>query len=73
MSDNLDEMINKIKNNSADENRKLAENLKNNLTDEQKSSLEKLMSDSNLMQKLMNNSKVQEIIRKLGGDGNGHQ
>lgn len=73
MPENIDEMIEKIKNNNADENRRLAENLKNNLSPEQKSSLDRLMNDSNLMQKLMSNSKVQGIMKKLGGDSNGHK
>lgn len=73
MSENMDKMIDKIKNNSAEENKKLAQELKNGLSDKQAEALNKLMSDSSLIKKLLESDKVNEIMKKIGGDKNGHQ
>lgn len=73
MSDNLDEIINKIKNNTAEENKALANNLQDNLNAEQSAMLNGLLSDSELMKKLMASDAVKNIINKIGGESNGHQ
>lgn len=73
MPENIDEMINKIKNNSAQENKKLVEDLTGNLSQEQKTALDKLMSDKSLLQKIFNNEKVRDLMNKIGGDANGHK
>lgn len=73
LSDKIDEMLDKINNGSAEENRQLAEKLSRGLSSEQKKAVERLLSDSNLMKKLSENEKVREIIKKFGGDVNGHQ
>lgn len=73
MSDNLDNIINKIKNNSKEENKQLAQEMKRNLTEEQTQSLNKLMSDKELVKKLFACEQVQQIIKKIGGDNNGYK
>lgn len=73
MPENIDEMINKIKNNSAQENKKLVEDLTGNLSQEQKTALDKLMSDKSLLQKIFSNEKVRDLMNKIGGDANGHK
>lgn len=73
MSDNINNIINKIKNNSKEENKKLAENLKNSLSDEQAHSLESLMSNQELIKKLLESDEAKNIIKKLGGDENGYK
>ena len=73
LSDKIDEMLDKINSGSAEENRQLAEKLSRGLSSEQKKAVERLLSDSNLMKKLSENEKVREIIKKFGGDVNGHQ
>ncbi len=73
MPENIDEMINRIRNNNEQENKKLAEDLTNSLSQEQKTALDKLMNDKSLLQKIINNEKVREIMNKIGGEQNGHQ
>ena len=73
LSDKIDEMLDKINNGSAEENRQLAEKLSRGLSPDQKKAVERLLTDSNLMKKLSENEKVREIIKKFGGDVNGHQ
>lgn len=73
MSDNLDDIINKIKSNSKEENKKLAEEMKNNLSDEQSQSLAKLISNKELIKKLLSSDEAKNIIKKLGGDNNGYK
>lgn len=73
MSDNIDEMINKIKNNSADENKKLADELQSNLSKEQSEKLGSLLSNKELMNKLMASDAVKNIMNKLGGDSSGNK
>ncbi len=73
MSNNIDDIIGKIKSNSADENRKLAEQLKSNLSQSQTEALNNLMSNKDLMQKLLSSDAAKNIINKLGGDKNGHK
>lgn len=73
MPENIDEMINRIRNNNEQENKKLAEDLTNSLSQEQKTVLDKLMNDNSLLQKIINNEKVREIMNKIGGEQNGHK
>lgn len=73
MADNLDNIINKIKNNSKEENKQLAQEMKRNLTEEQAQSLNKLMSDKELVKKLFASEQVQQIIKKIGGGNNGYK
>ena len=73
MPENIDEMINRIRNNNEQENKKLAEDLTNSLSQEQKTALDKLMNDNSLLQKIINNEKVREIMNKIGGEQNGHK
>lgn len=73
MSDNFDELINKIKNNTAEENKKLADNLQQHLTSEQSAKLNELLADSGFIKKIMSSDAVKNIINKIGGECNGHQ
>ena len=73
MPENIDAIINKIKNNNEQENKKLAEDMANSLSPEQKSALSKLMNDKSLLQKIFSNEKFREIMNKIGGDVNGHK
>lgn len=73
MADNLDNIINRIKNNSKEENKQLVQEMKRNLSEEQTQSLNKLMSDKELVKKLFASEQVQQIIKKLGGDNNGYK
>ncbi len=73
MPENIDEMINRIRNNNEQENKKLAEELANGLSQEQKTALDKLMNDKSLLQKIVNNEKVREIMNRIGGEQNGHK
>lgn len=73
MSGNIDDIINKIKSNSGEENRKLAEELKKGLSADQNEALQKLMTNEHLMKKLLESDQVKNIISKLGGDKNGHK
>ena len=71
--DNLDKIIDKIKNNSEEENKELAEKLTGNLSSSQNNALLKLLSDKKLVAEIMNSPKAQEILKKIGGDKNGHK
>lgn len=73
MPENIDGIINKIKNNNEQENKKLAEDMANSLSPEQKATLSKLMNDKSLLQKIFSNEKFREIMNKIGGDVNGHK
>ena len=73
MTNNIDDLIGKIKNNSDDENKQLAQELKNNLSESQTDALNKLMTNKDLLQKLFSSDAAKNIINKLGGDNNGHQ
>ena len=73
MPENIDGIINKIKNNNEQENKKLAEDMANSLSPEQKAALSKLMNDKSLLQKIFSNEKFREIMNKIGGDVNGHK
>ena len=73
MPENIDGIINKIKNNNEQENKKLAEDMANSLSPEQKATLRKLMNDKSLLQKIFSNEKFREIMNKIGGDVNGHK
>lgn len=73
MPENIDEMINRIRNNNEQENKKLAEELANGLSQEQKTALDNLMNDKSLLQKIVNNEKVREIMNRIGGEQNGHK
>lgn len=71
--DNIDKIIDKIKNNSEEENKELAEKLTGNLSSSQNNALSRLLSDKKLVAEIMNSPKVQEILKKIGGDKNGHK
>ena len=73
MADNIDDIIGKIKNNSNDENKKLAENLMNSLSESQSQTLQKLLSDKESLRKLLSSDQAKNIMNKLGGDKNGHK
>lgn len=73
MSNNIDEIIEKIKKNNKEENQKLAEDLKSGLSESQNQALGKLLSNSGLMKKLLESDEAQDIMKKIGGDDSGHQ
>lgn len=73
MQDNINDIIIQIKNNSKEENKKLAEKLKNGLSESQSDALGKLMSDKALVNKLLNSEEAKKIMNQLGGDKNGHK
>lgn len=73
MQDNINDIIVQIKNNSKEENKKLAEKLKNGLSESQSDALGKLMSDKNLVNKLLQSDEAKKIMNQLGGDKNGHK
>lgn len=73
MADNIDDIISKIKNNSNEENRKLAEELKNGLSASQSETLQKLMSNKELMKKLLESDQAKNLMSKLGGGKDGHK
>ena len=73
MADNIDDIICKIKNNSNDENKKLAENLMKSLSDSQTQTLQKLLSDKESLRKMLSSDQAKNIMNKLGGDKNGHK
>ena len=73
MADNIDDIIGKIKNNSNDENKKLAENLMKSLSDSQTQTLQKLLSDKESLRKMLSSDQAKNIMNKLGGDKNGHK
>lgn len=69
----IDEIISKIKNNSYKDNVNLADELKSKLTDSQSDALAKLLSDKQKLTELMNSPEAKNILKKLGGDANGHK
>lgn len=73
MADNIDDIIGKIKNNSNEENRKLAEELKSGLSASQSETLQKLLSNKALVKKLLESDQAKNLMNKLGGDKNGHK
>lgn len=73
MADNIDDIISKIKNNSGNENKKLAENLINGLSENQSQTLQKILSDKELMKKVLLSDQAKNLMNKLGGDKNGHK
>lgn len=73
MSDNLEDMISHIKNNTDEENKALASHLQGRLSAEQTAKLNGILSNSDLLEKLMSTDAVKNIMKKLGGDQNGHQ
>ena len=60
-------------NNSNDENKKLAENLMNSLSESQSQTLQKLLSDKEALRKLLSSDQAKNIMKKIGGDKNGHK
>lgn len=70
MSDNNDfnELLKKIKNGSKEDNKQLAAELKSNMTQQQKDALNKVLSNKDLLQKLLNSQEAKNIINKLGGE-----
>ena len=73
MSDNIDEIINKVKNNSSAENKKMVEGIINNLSESQSRTVQNILSDKELIKKLLSSDQAKNLINKLGGDKNGHQ
>ena len=73
MAENIDDIIKKIKSNSSEENKKLAEDLQKGLSESQSASLQKLLSDEELVKKLLDSDQAKKIMKKFGGDNNGHQ
>lgn len=73
MADNIDDIIGKIKNNNSDENKKLAEKLIGGLSESQSETLQKLLSDKELMKKMLASDQAKNLMNKLGGDKNGHK
>lgn len=73
MADNIDDIIGKIKNNNSNENKKLAETLMNSLSESQSQTLQKFLSDKELVKKLLSSEQAKNIMDKLGGDKNGHK
>jgi len=73
MAENIDEIISKIKNNSNEENKKLAEELKNGLSESQSRSLQQLLSNKELVKKILDSDQAKNLIKKFGGDKHGHQ
>lgn len=73
MAENIDDIISKIKNNSNEENKKLAEELQGGLSRSQNEALQKLMGDKEMLKKIFESDKMKNIIDKLGGDKNGHK
>lgn len=71
--DNIEEIISKIKDNSEQDNKKLAQELTNNLSDSQNDALNRLLSNKDLLSRLMNTPQAQSILKKLGGEDNGHK
>lgn len=69
--DNINEIINKIKNNTENENKQLAEELKANLSEKQNNALGRLLSDKKLVAELLKSPEAKEILRKVSGDENG--
>lgn len=69
----LNDIIFKIKNNSKEENKKLAEELKAGLDESQSNAFQQLLSNKDLMAKLLSSEEAKQIINKLGGEKNGHQ
>ena len=73
MSDNLEDMISHIKNNTDEENKALASQLQSRLSAEQSAKLNGILSNSDMLEKLMSTDAVKNIMKKLGGEQNGHQ
>ena len=73
MSDNIDEIINKVKSNSGEDNKKLVEGIMNNLSENQSRTVQNILSDKELIKKLLSSEQAKNLINKLGGDKNGHQ
>ena len=68
MSDNIDEIINKVKSNSSAENKKIVEGLINNLSESQSHTVQNILSDKELIKKLLSSEQAKNLINKLGGD-----
>ena len=73
LMNNIEEIIKRMKNNSEEQNRQLAKELTQNLSQGQNDALSRLLSEKALVTKLMNTPEAQEILKKMGGDKNGHQ
>lgn len=73
MADNIDDLIGKIKSNTPQENKALAQDLQKNLTQSQTEVLGKLMANKELVQKLLSSDEAKNIMNKIGGDNNGHK
>lgn len=67
-SNDFNELLKKLKNGSSEENKQLAADLKNSMTQQQKDALNKVLSNKDLLQKLLNSDEAKNIINKLGGE-----
>ena len=67
-SNDFNELLKKLKNGSSEENKQLAADLKNSMTQQQKDALNKVLSNKELLQKLLNSDEAKNIINKLGGE-----
>ena len=63
--DNINELIGKIRNNSDEENKKLAEDLAKELPENQSDALNRLLSDKALINKLLASREAQDILRHI--------
>ena len=73
MAHNIAEIINNVINNSDSENKKLAEDIMKNLSESQSRTLQRVLADKALMNKLLSSDQAKKLMNKLGGDKNGHQ
>ncbi|MCD7827181.1 MAG: hypothetical protein LUG85_01400 [Clostridiales bacterium] len=69
---NMDELFAQIKNNSKEDNKKIAEQVMKSLSPEQSQTLKSVLSDKSLMDKMLNSKEARDIMGKIGGD-NGHK
>ncbi len=67
-SNDFNELLKKLKNGSSEENKQLAADLKNSMTQQQKDALNKVLSNKDLLHKLLNSDEAKNIINKLGGE-----
>ncbi|MCD7775538.1 MAG: hypothetical protein LUH40_08150 [Clostridiales bacterium] len=71
-NENMDELFAQIKNNSKEDNKKIAEQVMKSLSPEQSQTLKSVLSDKSLMDKILNSKEARDIMGKIGG-ANGHK
>ena len=69
MPDKADDIFNAVRN--AKDKDELAKKLGNKLSPDQSKRVKKLLGDENALKKLLNNSKVKDIINKITEEDNG--